>query len=153
MLKVIQEEPRWYKNGLRFKCTECGQCCTGSPGYVWVEENEIETMAQFLNITIEEFSRLYLRRVLGRMSLLENPKTYDCIFLKDKKCQLYTARPKQCRTYPWWPALLKSEKDWEEAADYCEGINPEAPLVPFEVIEQQRAIQEGKIPYEIPENL
>ncbi len=152
MLKVIEEESPWYKNGLHFKCTECGQCCTGAPGYVWVGEEEVEEMAKFLNISVEEFSRRYLRKVLGRLSLLENPKTYDCVFLKEKKCQLYKARPKQCRTYPWWPALLKTEKDWIDAAEHCEGINAEAPIVPFEVIEHQRLIQEGKIPYDVQNN-
>ena len=65
------------------------------------------------------------------------------IFLKDKKCQIYSVRPTQCRTFPWWPQNLKSEKEWQEAARYCEGIHPEASLVPFETIEQQRSIQEN----------
>ena len=27
--------------GLRFECTQCGDCCTGAPGYVWVNKAEI----------------------------------------------------------------------------------------------------------------
>ncbi|MBA3722572.1 MAG: YkgJ family cysteine cluster protein [Parachlamydiaceae bacterium] len=147
MLKVLNEnssEP-WYAEGLRFKCTECGQCCTGSPGYVWVTETEIENIATHLNLSIDEFVRLYIRPVKDRYSLLEHPKSFDCVFLKDKKCQIYMARPKQCRTFPWWPQLLKSKKDWEEASEHCEGITFHAPIVPFETIENQLAIQEGKI--------
>lgn len=142
MLKVIQDDTPWYSQGLRFECTGCGQCCTGAPGYTWVNEQEIRDIAQHLNISIEEFSRRYLRRVKGRLSLLELPKSYDCIFLKDKKCQIYPVRPTQCRTYPWWPQNLKSEKEWKEAARFCEGIRPEAPLVELDTIEQQRIIQE-----------
>lgn len=142
MLKVIQDDEPWYANGLRFECTGCGQCCTGAPGYIWVDEQEIQQIAAFLKLSLEEFSRRYLRRVKGRLSLLELPKTYDCIFLKDKKCQIYPVRPTQCRTFPWWPQNLKSEKEWKEAARYCEGICPDAPVVPLETIEQQRAIQE-----------
>ena len=26
----------WYHLGLRFQCTGCGDCCTGAPGYVWI---------------------------------------------------------------------------------------------------------------------
>ena len=77
MLKVIQDQSPWYSKGLRFECTGCGQCCTGAPGYVWVNDQEIEEIALFLNLSKEEFSRLYLRRVNGELSLLELPKTYD----------------------------------------------------------------------------
>lgn len=142
MLKVIQDNSPWYADGLRFECTGCGQCCTGAPGYIWVSGEEIQQIAQFLNFSIEEFSERYLRRVKGRLSLLELPKTFDCIFLKDKKCQIYSVRPIQCRTFPWWPKNLKSEKEWRDAARFCEGIRAEAPLIPLETIEEQRKIQE-----------
>jgi hypothetical protein len=142
MLEVIQDPSPWYAEGLHFECTGCGQCCTGAPGYIWVSEEEIQAIAQFLNLTVEDVSRKYIRRVKGKLSLLELPKTYDCIFLKDKKCQIYPVRPTQCRTFPWWPKNLKSEQDWQEAARFCEGICKNAPLVPLENIEQQRAIQE-----------
>lgn len=142
MLKVLKEEP-WYAQGLRFKCTGCGQCCTGAPGYIWVTEAEIEQIAQHLNLSILEFSQRYLRRVKDRFSLLEYPKNFDCIFLKDKKCQIYSVRPSQCRTFPWWPNNLQSEKDWQEAARHCEGISSEAPIVPLHEIQEQLAIQQG----------
>lgn len=139
-LKILGEEKPWYHNGLSFKCTECGKCCTGSPGYAWVSEQEIENIAGFLNITIREFGQRYLRYVDGKYSLRENKRgdgNYDCVFLKDKKCEIYPARPKQCRTFPWWSRNLKSKEEWEKAGEYCEGINhKEAPVVPFEVIQQ-----------------
>ena len=34
--KEVRAEP-WYRDGLRFACTRCGACCTGAPGYVWVD--------------------------------------------------------------------------------------------------------------------
>ena len=95
----------WYQEGLRFQCTECGKCCTGAPGYVWVNEQEMEEMAAFLHISLKEFMMKYVRRVGHRYSLTESKKTFDCVFLKEKKCQVYGARPVQCRTYPWWPHL------------------------------------------------
>ena len=142
-------EKTWYAEGLRFKCTECGQCCTGSPGYAWVTEEEIEAIANYLSISKEKFCQKYIRIVDGRFSLIEqrsptNPKDYDCVFLKDKKCQVYPVRPKQCRTFPWWPINLKSPKDRKEAARFCEGISTEAPVVAFQKIDEQLKIQEGK---------
>ena len=129
----------WFSSGLRFKCTGCGKCCTGAPGYVWVSGEEIATMASHLDISIEEFERKYVRQVGDRKSLLEHPRHYDCIFLKDKKCQIYEVRPKQCRTFPWWQSNLQSEQQWNEAAKYCEGINhPDAPLVPAKTILEEK---------------
>jgi Fe-S-cluster containining protein len=113
----------WYKDGLSFSCTQCGACCTGSPGYVWISDEEIHEMSSFLGISVEEFVKKYTRTIYRRRALLEHAKTYDCVFLKDKVCTLYHARPKQCRTYPWWPEIIATKKAWEEEASRCEGIN------------------------------
>ena len=127
----------WFQEGLRFKFTGCGQCCTGSPGYVWVSEEEIAALAKHLNMTEEKFVKLYTRRVGNRLSLKEHPKTFDCVFLKDKKCLVYTDRPQQCRTYPWWPENLSSEDSWKEEGVRCEGINhSEADLIPLSEIQK-----------------
>lgn len=131
----------WYKGGLPFKCTECGKCCTGSPGYVWVTESEMAAMAEVLNISVDLFKRKYTRQRHSRYALIEkkaydNSGDFDCIFLKDKKCQVYQARPTQCRTFPWWQENLNSEESWKLAAAECEGINDDAPIVPYEQIVQ-----------------
>lgn len=128
----------WYKNGLRFECTGCGQCCTGAPGYVWIDEKEIAEMAKFLKISEEEFVRKYTRKKGERLSLKEHPTNYDCVFLKDKRCQVYGARPRQCRVFPWWPENLESKEAWKEAKKRCEGIDAEnAPLITLHQIQQQ----------------
>jgi uncharacterized protein len=129
----------WYKEGLRFQCTGCGQCCTGTPGYVWVEESEIQTLANHLHISLEECKKRYVRRIGKKYALLEKKApSYDCIFLKDKRCLIYPVRPKQCRTFPWWPEHLKQSKNWIALSAQCEGINQEdAPLIPFSEIQRQ----------------
>lgn len=133
-----EDNKPWYKEGLRFKCTGCGQCCTGAPGYVWVTDEEIEAIANHLKVDIIDFHRRYVRQVGNRKSLLEDPRSYDCIFLKENKCQIYSLRPKQCRTFPWWVHNLETEAQWQEAARHCEGINhPNAPVVPFETIKKE----------------
>lgn len=130
----------WYSEGLRFKCTECGKCCTGAPGYVWVTADEMQKIADLLNIPLDLFKRKYTRQSGNKYSLIEK-KTHtndnDCIFLKDKKCTIYQARPKQCRTFPWWKENLQSEESWKFAAKECEGINDESPIVPFDEIQKQ----------------
>ena len=110
----------WYREGLSFSCTRCGDCCTGAPGYVWVEHEEIEELAKFLGLSPGKFGERYLRKVGRRYSLLEKPGG-DCIFF-DKGCTVYPARPVQCRTFPFWRSHLKSQRAWDEIAGECPGI-------------------------------
>lgn len=129
----------WYKDGLRFKCTECGKCCTGISGFVWVTEEEIRAIAAVLDVPLDLFKRKYIRNRDNRYALVEKKSKngeYDCIFLNDKKCQVYEARPNQCRTFPWWKENLTTEESWKLAAKDCEGIHDEAPLVPYSQIVQ-----------------
>ena len=53
----------WYKQGLKFQCTGCGDCCSGAPGYVWVTKAEIAVLADALGLSIEEFERQFVRSV------------------------------------------------------------------------------------------
>ncbi len=58
----MAEQP-WYKDGLRFKCTQCGDCCTGAPGYVWVNQAEIEGIAAELGESdVEAFEDEYVQK-------------------------------------------------------------------------------------------
>jgi Fe-S-cluster containining protein len=133
----------WYAKGLHFSCTGCGRCCTGSPGYTWVSVEEIEAMAQYLGLSVDDFGSKYLRRIGHRYALLERAVTYDCILLKGKMCSVYPVRPTQCQTFPFWPGALKSAAAWQETASSCEGINENAALVPFDEIERERQRQEN----------
>lgn len=137
--KEHQENKEWYSDGLYFKCTGCGKCCTGSPGYVWLTHADIEKLVTYLKISEEEFIKKYTRKIGEKYSLKEDPKTFDCIFLKDSKiCTAYEHRPSQCKTYPYWLENIKSKKDWETEAKRCEGINhKDAELVPIEEIQKQ----------------
>ncbi|WP_296458322.1 hypothetical protein [Rubinisphaera sp.] len=47
----------WYKDGLKFECTQCGNCCTGGPGAVWVSEEEIQAIAEYLEKPVEAKQR------------------------------------------------------------------------------------------------
>lgn len=125
----------WYANGLRFACTECGHCCTGPEGYVWVDEAEIEAIADRLDLDVDTFGRRYLRRIGTKYSLLEDPVTKDCVFLKEKRCTIYDVRPRQCAAFPWWPENVNSNRAWQQTARDCEGIHGEAPIVPLATIQ------------------
>ncbi|HEY4255141.1 MAG TPA: YkgJ family cysteine cluster protein [Chlamydiales bacterium] len=128
----------WFSEGLKFKCTGCGQCCTGSPGYVFLSEPDLNKLAAHKRLTPTEFARQYTRLVDGQLALLDQNPLGDCIFLKDKQCTAYEARPIQCKTFPWWIHHLRSREEWDEAGERCEGINhPDAPVRPALEIEEQ----------------
>lgn len=129
----------WYRKGLRFTCTGCGKCCSGSPGVVWVSDEEADKISKLLKISKEVFIKKYTRLIGNKLSLIErkNQGSYDCIFLKDKMCQVYEDRPLQCRTFPWWKENLTSKDSWNELKEYCEGVDhSDAPLVPLGDIEK-----------------
>lgn len=115
------EEP-WYKDGLCFSCTQCGNCCTGAPGVVWVDEQEIERIADFLGQTVGEI-RLFHTRLLGRRVSLREYANGDCTFFdpKTRKCSVYPIRPKQCRTWPFWKSNLESPRHWRDVQTTCPG--------------------------------
>ena len=127
----------WYHEGLRFKCAGCGGCCTGVPGYVWVNKAEIEKMAASFGLDVAEFRRRFVRKVGIRCSLLEHDNG-DCVFFnkQTKGCNLYDCRPRQCRTWPFWPSNIRSEKAWNETVAECPGCN-HGPLVSVKDIQKQ----------------
>jgi Fe-S-cluster containining protein len=139
--KHLSGQP-WYSGGLKFTCSQCGNCCTGPPGYVWISKEEIVRLAEFLKITPQETVEKYCRKVEGRVTLKERRTPqglYDCIFLKEqpdpdaasgdgsvplrrKMCSVYSVRPLQCRTWPFWSENLATEENWARAAQRCPGI-------------------------------
>jgi len=136
-----QTEPAgpWYAAGLKFTCSQCGNCCTGGPGYVWVSPEEIDRLAEFLKISPQQTVERYCRKIGERLSFKEKrgPGGFDCVFLTDsqtapskggvplkrKGCSIYPVRPLQCRTWPFWPENLSGPAQWERAAVRCHGMN------------------------------
>ena len=128
-MEFFSRKPPWYAFGLAFECQQCGRCCAGpEEGYVWADTSEISDIAAFLGISELDLHRNYLRRVGRRYTLVEDATTHDCICLKPnalggKSCSIYSVRPAQCRTWPFWPANLQSPDAWARAGMRCVGIN------------------------------
>jgi uncharacterized protein len=130
----------WYKDGLRFTCSQCGDCCSGAPGYVWVNNEEIAALAALVGMSVAAFEDEYVRQVGIRKSLKEFPSG-DCIFLDPatRGCTVYDARPRQCRTWPFWDSNLKGPADWAHTCSVCPGSG-KGKLYQLEQIEEQRKV-------------
>ena len=115
-------EAPWYAAGLRFSCRRCGACCTGDPGYVWLGPGEAAALAASLGMPEAAFLERCARQVFGRWSLREEEDGRCILYEQGVGCTGYEARPRQCRTWPFWPRLIATRLAWEEAAAGCPGM-------------------------------
>ena len=108
-------------------------------------------MAQALGMALPDFLRLFARQFDGRWSLSERagPRGMDCVLLDRESqpgkalCRVYTARPAQCRSWPFWQRTLVSRDAWQRAAAEtpCPGMG-QGHFVPAEsILERLRAEQ------------
>jgi len=136
----------FYKTvSLRFECTGCGACCTGGTDH-YVETNAAEraSIRAFLELSSAWFRRRYLVRVDADTTGIRLKRNGRCPFLGiDNRCGIYPVRPRQCRTYPWWPELVEKKRDWTVEAQRCEGMNRGA-VVPLSTIERSLARERKK---------
>lgn len=110
----------FFDRGIRFECLNCGACCTGEPGYVFVDERESIEISSFLGITKEVFVERFLYRVNDAYSIREC-EDGRCLFYENG-CSIYPVRPMQCRTWPFWLENMRSHKLWQCVAGQCPGI-------------------------------
>jgi Fe-S-cluster containining protein len=118
-----------------FECAACSFCCSGAPGFVWLDRADLDRLLEHLKMSQDAFIEAYCRWVEtgeGRALSLREKKagknTYDCIFLSQGKCSVYPARPLQCRTYPFWKEIVSTRERWEEEARACPGIGRGSPV-------------------------
>ena len=117
------------KEGFKFAfnptaCESCGgRCCIGESGYIWVNDTEIQNIASFLAISVDEFRDKYLIKAKNKFSIKEKPfeNGYACVFFdeKNRNCSIYDVRPTQCRTFPFWDYF---KTNISEVKKECPGI-------------------------------
>ncbi len=117
---------KFYDNGLQFECTRCSHCCRGQPGYVFLTEEDVEKIKDYIGLSRCQVLDTYCRRVdvgiTERISLKEK-ENFDCIFWEEAGCSIYPHRPLQCRSYPFWSAIVASKDSWEREGKNCPGID------------------------------
>lgn len=105
-------------------CAACGGgCCTGERGYIWIDEAEIEALAAFLGEPVATVRGCYLRQERTGYSIKEREgeSGWACWFFDEttKGCRIYSARPTQCRTFPFWDIF---QTDAAGVKSACPGV-------------------------------
>ena len=102
----------------KFSCKRCGACCRWE-GAVKVADDEVDAIAAFLNMSVDEFLEKHTRLTPDRkhLSLLEK-SSGECEYLTTASdglpgCAIESVKPRQCREFPakWnfpgWQKLCK----------------------------------------------
>ena len=115
----------WYGDGLRFTCTQCGDCCRTHDDYahVYLLPNDITRLAKFHSLERREFLRQFTKPDADSGMRTLNWDDEKCVFLGEKGCVVYEARPEQCRTWPFWPENLTKEVWAKEIVPFCPGAD------------------------------
>ena len=114
----------FFKKGIKFKCQGSSNCCVsrGSYGFVYLSKKDLIKISKYLNLSINLFKKKYCEYSDGYLHLKEININGNCQFLENKKCSIYTARPMQCRTWPFWKENMNIKKWNKEIINFCPGI-------------------------------
>ena len=140
----------WYENGLRFRCTMCGHCCTnhGDSSYVFLTTAELVRLATALDLEVTTFKKRYTTRVDGYLVLRDAGDR--CVLLgADSRCTAYDARPRQCRSWPFGPSTRENETSEDAVQSICPGAG-RGTLYSFEEIHAIALWSESEEDEELP---
>jgi Fe-S-cluster containining protein len=104
-------------------CSVCAGICCRWGGYVWITEEEMIQMAEVMNLSLDNFAGEYVKAAYGRLSLQERLRDgeYHCAMFDpfNNRCLVYEARPRQCKTFPFWDQY---RENYVKLLELCPGI-------------------------------
>jgi Fe-S-cluster containining protein len=119
-MNELDQHRYFFDSGIRFQCQRCGACCTGAPGVIRVSDEEAMAIADFLDQPVQEAIDALLYPWENGYSIREDDDG-RCLFY-DEGCRIYPVRPRQCRTFPFWTAILRSQDRWDSVRRSCPGV-------------------------------
>ena len=119
-MNELDQHRYFFDSGIRFQCQRCGACCTGAPGVIRVSDEEAADIAAFLGLPVQEAIDTLLYPWENGYSIREDDDG-RCLFYEEG-CRIYPVRPRQCRTFPFWTAILRSQARWDSIRRSCPGI-------------------------------
>lgn len=105
-----------------FECKRCGACCAGE-STVSLSSEEIQSIAQFLNTSQEEFLKKYTV-FKGKTRIEMKTLNGYCIFFDFSKkiCKIHPVKPLKCKEWPFPPAIFEDEENFKIIQNFCEGL-------------------------------
>ena len=119
-MKRLYNRSYFFDQGIHFECQQCGVCCTGDPGIIYVGKDELARIAEYLSLKVPFFIEKYLYSIKNGYSIRELADG-RCSFYENG-CTIYPVRPNQCKTFPFWFENLRSAKKWKRISRECPGI-------------------------------
>ena len=83
-----------------YQCDRCLACCKW-PGDVKVDDHEVDAIAAFLEMDVDDFIEKFTRLRMNRngLSLIEKDN-HECIMLENGGCKIQSVKPFQCKGFP-----------------------------------------------------
>jgi Fe-S-cluster containining protein len=103
----------------------CGECCFGEGG-IFLTDGEIERIARFLELSLEQFVAVCCETRHGRLYISTEKDGFCLFYKKGKGCAIHPVKPHRCELWPFYEVLLRDEEAWRIAMDACPGLNPQA---------------------------
>jgi Fe-S-cluster containining protein len=104
---------------IAFACQPgCTNCCEVE-GNIYITEEDLVRIAEFLGMTPAAFEAQYVYRTRNLLRF-RKPKQ-GCPFL-DRGCRIHPVKPVQCRLYPFWPEIVERQASWRREMKTCPGI-------------------------------
>ena len=125
MMDQFNVKPLGKRELFSFKCTRCGDCCRRIKESVMLESLDAYRLAKLLRQTYSSIQLMddMLMKYADPVPLTDNGfpiyvlKTLGeddtCIFLKENRCSVYSARPRTCRLYPITVGPSERGRDFE----------------------------------------
>ncbi|HTB22326.1 MAG TPA: YkgJ family cysteine cluster protein [bacterium] len=130
---------------LKFRCTECGNCCSDT--IVPVTDEDVRRIMQGTGRKVSEVAKFYKssdfddageglqfvnldggRRTLGLLKRMDKENDREaCEFFRDNRCSVYKDRPVTCRV---WPFTLRFDASGKRLSSLS--VNSSLPC-PFEL--------------------
>ena len=123
-----------FKDGVRFRCTQCGKCCTSLGRELPLLIDDVQRLAGHLRMTSQAFVRRYCVYVIdvvreGELTVripslqLRLPRSGRCVFLTDSNlCSVHEAKPFVCGHSPFMRYVAHDQERWNAAVSMCPGI-------------------------------
>ena len=114
-----------YPVAVRFQCVKCGICCGDTKEktrHILLLRTEAEQIAKATSQPISEFT-VKIKDKAPYSYEMKKTKNGKCVFLENKRCTIYSARPLICRFYPFELKIADSGKYTFLYTSECSGIN------------------------------